>query len=224
MSATGRSDVRHPDDFYATPAWCTESILDALNLPAGTIVLDPSAGAGAILDVCDGHGFYSWGLELDVGRYHMLSGRHNAFHGDALDDTPWTIQARDRMNPAGPRTAPFWCDHLDCIEHRELRAECMRNQTVVVMNPPFKLAMPFVQRACQEYSRVVALLRLNWLASIGRADWLREHTPAVYVLPRRPSFTGDGRADATDYAWMVWGFGPPTINILNVHTVKGSSK
>jgi hypothetical protein len=24
------------------------------------------------------------------------------------------------------------------------------------------------------------------------------------VLPRRPSFTADGKTDATDYAWFAW--------------------
>lgn len=29
------------------------------------------------------------------------------------------------------------------------------------------------------------------------------HTPDVYVMPKRPSFTGSG-SDATAYAWMAW--------------------
>ena len=56
---------------------------------------------------------------------------------------------------------------------------------LVVMNPPFKLAMAFVQRALVEVlprglgraGTVAALLRLNWLASLGRAAFHRRHPP-----------------------------------------------
>lgn len=66
-------------------------------------------------------------------------------------------------------------------------------------------------------SRVTAfLLRLNWLASQKRAFWLRKNTPSVYVLPKRPSFTGKG-TDATDYCWAVWRRDvAPTVVILDV--------
>lgn len=47
------------------------------------------------------------------------------------------------------------------------------------------------------------LLRLNFLGSQRRAAWLRAWTPDVYVLPRRPSFTGRG-TDSCEYAWCVW--------------------
>jgi len=81
-------------------------------------------------------------------------------------------------------------------------------------NPPYSHAEAFVRAALARCDVVVMLLRLNWLASEGRADFLREHTPSVYVLPNRPSFTGEG-TDATDYAWMAWGLdGPPAVRIL----------
>lgn len=74
---------------------------------------------------------------------------------------------------------------------------------VCITNPPYTLAMQFVQKALRHASVVVMLLRLPWLASQKRSAWLLEHCPDVYVLPKRPSFTG-GATDATDYAWMVW--------------------
>ena len=48
MSATGRSDVRNPDDFYETPAWCVHRFLEAARLPGGLWV-EPSAGHGATI-------------------------------------------------------------------------------------------------------------------------------------------------------------------------------
>lgn len=82
-----------------------------------------------------------------------------------------------------------------------------------ILNPPFSDALAFVQRCLTVADTVCALLRLNWLEGDDRAPWLREHAPDVYVLPNRPSFTGEG-TDATAYAWMVWpsGFGHDRIH------------
>lgn len=77
---------------------------------------------------------------------------------------------------------------------------------VVVTNPPYSLAFEFAKHGVKflRPGGVLALLtRINWLASQKRAPWLRENTPSVHVLPKRPSFTGKG-TDATDYAWMTW--------------------
>jgi len=50
------------------------------------------------------------------------------------------------------------------------------------------------------------LLRLAMLESQRRARGLwQEHRPKkVYVLGRRPSFTGNGKTDATAYALYLW--------------------
>lgn len=48
MSATGRSDVRDPADYYSTPAFCVHRLLERVKLPAG-LWLEPCAGDGAIL-------------------------------------------------------------------------------------------------------------------------------------------------------------------------------
>lgn len=74
---------------------------------------------------------------------------------------------------------------------------------VLIMNPPFSLALDFVRHGMAMAETVVMLQRLNWLGP-ARADWLRENHPDVYVLPKRPSFTDDGKTDATEYAWFVW--------------------
>lgn len=183
MSATGRSDVRHTDDFYATPAWCTRAIAPFLQIYPERPVFDPAAGEGAILDVLLGLGCTTSGLEIDPVRARTAAtmGGHGVHERDALCDTTW------RVPSAG----------------------------VVVMNPPYAHAMAFVQRAVAECERVAALLRLPWLAAQKRAAWLRANTPSVHVLPKRPSFTGKG-TDATDYAWMLWGFGSPRVHILDV--------
>ena len=89
---------------------------------------------------------------------------------------------------------------------------------LIITNPPYSQAEEFVrhamkfQRTC--FSMVAMLLRLGFLASQKRAAWLRKNTPSVYVTPRRPSFTEDGKNDSADYAWMIWGPGEPKVGIL----------
>jgi len=85
---------------------------------------------------------------------------------------------------------------------------------VVITNPPYSQAALFVAQAWQVGRIVVMLLRLGWLSSARRAAMLRSRMPSVYVLPDRPSFTGNGSAPG-DLAWMVWGLDEvPTIRLL----------
>lgn len=75
---------------------------------------------------------------------------------------------------------------------------------LIISNPPFSLAQEFIGYAIPRANTTIMLLRLNFLASIKRYDWWKNHSPtSLYVLSKRPSFTGEG-TDATDYAWFVW--------------------
>lgn len=78
---------------------------------------------------------------------------------------------------------------------------------LIITNPPYIHAMEFIKKALEwrrtPESVVAMLLRLNFLGSRRRAVWLREHIPAVYVTPHRPSFI-NGKTDSTEYAWFIW--------------------
>lgn len=74
---------------------------------------------------------------------------------------------------------------------------------VIITNPPFSMAEEFVRASLSRADHVVMLLRLNFLASAGRAELMRQHPPGVYVLPNRPSFDGKG-TDSIEYAWFHW--------------------
>lgn len=150
-------------DYYPTPAWATEAILDALPPIATWRVLDPFAGDGAILRVVAARGATPIGLELDG----VLAREAGAQCRDSLSDTLWP------------------------------------EADIVITNPPYATAQRCIERCLAESDRVVALLRLGFLASRRRADLHRRHPSDVYVLSRRPSFVG-GRTDASDYAWFAW--------------------
>jgi hypothetical protein len=75
--------------------------------------------------------------------------------------------------------------------------------SVCITNPPYSIAEE-VTRKCQVIAEItVLLLRVNFLASGERAEWLKAWTPDVYVIPNRPSFRGKG-TDSTEYAWFVF--------------------
>lgn len=76
---------------------------------------------------------------------------------------------------------------------------------LVVCNPPYSLAREFVSTFRYVGRTSAFLLRLGFLASQRRAPRWSENPPAhVLVLSSRPSFTGDGKTDNSDYCWAVW--------------------
>lgn len=181
MSATGRSDVRHAADFYATPAWCVRALLADVHIPDG-LWLDPCAGEGAIIEA-SGHEYW-----------HAIELRE---------------ECRDKLVSVCPRTAIEDFIAMPNPVPSDYRA--------IVTNPPYSLAEAFVRKSIQIAPVVAMLLRLNWLGSQSRAAFLRANPPSVYVLPRRPSFTGGG-TDATEYAWFVWRNkwdSSPTVRVLD---------
>jgi hypothetical protein len=109
-----------------------------------------------------------------------------------------------------------------------------RYYDLIITNPPYSLALEFIQRAMEfrhshhhnHHPIICMLLRVNFLGAQKRARWLREHTPSIYVSPRRPDFTGGG-GDATEYAWFVWDprrrgrFAIPTVGILETECDSG---
>jgi hypothetical protein len=81
---------------------------------------------------------------------------------------------------------------------------------LVVMNPPFSQAEAFVRRALQQVApggTVAALLPLPFLTSEERIAFHASHACDVFVLPRRPSFTADGKTDSVSYMWALFGPG-----------------
>jgi hypothetical protein len=158
MSSTGRIKDRQPDDFYATPDWCTDAILPELDLSG--CILEPAAGEGAIaLRLLNG-GVLPEQIalnEIDSERAKVCAARTGI--GTTVSDffaLSYT-GAYDLIitNP------PFMLAQ-EFVEHAR------------------QLVGP--------YGEVAMLLRLNFLSSLGRIDFWRENPAHVHVLPQRPSF------------------------------------
>jgi hypothetical protein len=76
--------------------------------------------------------------------------------------------------------------------------------SIIITNPPFSLALEFLGKSLWEAGTVCYLLPLNFLGSIKRHEFWKANPPThLFPLSRRPSFTGKG-TDACDYAWFVW--------------------
>jgi len=177
LSSTNRGQQKRGDDFYPTPAWCVGRLLDRLPLPGGRW-LEPGAGEGAIIKAV------------------------------ARADVRWTAielraDCRQSLEVLVNSSLVFIGDYLSSTGTHPLGEQSF---DVILANPPFTLAMDFVQESLRRAPIVIMLLRLNFLATGKRSDFMRTHCPDVYVLPDRPSFTGKG-TDSIEYAWFVWSQG-----------------
>jgi SAM-dependent methyltransferase len=177
MSATGRN--LEGNERRDLDFYETESWVTRSILKAVDIsgsVLDAGCGTGSIL--------------REVIR--MNGHRITVARGVELDP----VRAAKAKETATPNV---WCGDFLTMARAETPWD------VIIANPPYGLAQEFVDVARRNGILTVFLLRLNFLGSQKRAARFREYMPDVYVLPKRPSFTGDGRTDATEYAWFVWG-------------------
>ena len=193
MSATNRGAERRADDFYATPPWCVDSLLRGCALPGGRW-LEPTAGDGAIVGEVLRH-------RNDV-EWHLVESRAEEIHANG-----GLLQRMLRDD--------FDASRVASVEIRDFLTMPAPTQLydVALGNPPFSLALEVVQHAMRMSRIVCMLLRVNFLASQKRREWMQANTPSIYVLPRRPSFTGAG-TDATEYAWFVWDGQPARVVIL----------
>ena len=139
MSSTNRGRARNLNDSYLTPSWCVRRFLEEVYLPPGDW-LEPCAGAGAIIQTVN----------------EMIDGRIN-----------WTAVELDhgfirQLSGLLPSDEVIYGDFL---EQKWNRAPF----EVAFTNPPFSLAMPFIEECNTITNHTVILLRLNFVASEERA-------------------------------------------------------
>lgn len=182
-----KAESANPHEWYRTPEACVDAILPHLGRPRS--ILDLGCGDGAI----------GQALRVRLGDAPLIVGVE-------IDATRATA-ARALEGPGSARA-------YDHVELKDLLATPAPKEDVgadlVISNPPFSLAEPFARRAfalVRPGGVVAFILRLGWLASQSRVAFHREFPCDVFVLPKRPSFTGNGKSDSADYAWLCWGIG-----------------
>ena len=77
---------------------------------------------------------------------------------------------------------------------------------IIIGNPPYSLWLEFVEKSLELSNQlVIFLLRTAFLESKTRYDfWQKNPVSELYVLNKRPSFTGNNKSDATSYSWFIW--------------------
>ena len=170
---------RRANDFYQTPQKVIDALLNNYEIDEEKqcYILEPCAGDGAIIK------------ELQREGYCNIK---------AIEIRPEETQNLNELVGYGRFAI---ADFLTMSEKHTGRPD------VIITNPPFSLAMEILEKSMKivsEKGKVILLLRLGFLASDKRFDFMRENPPTdMFVLHKRPSFTGKG-TDSQEYGWFVW--------------------
>lgn len=102
-----------------------------------------------------------------------------------------------------PDERKYWAELSEGVDYKTTEFEPV---DLIITNPPFSIALDFLQKSLTEAPCVCYLLRLSFLGSQERAMFWRENRPThLFVLSKRPSFTGDG-TDNSEYMWVCWDY------------------
>lgn len=172
---------------YETPRWPIEAVLD-VEVTTHRVV-DPCAGTGIIVEVCENRGLDVLGIDI--------------------------IDWEDRLTTKVMRNCAgtfLIQDFLSLVAgfDGDLVAE-----TTVIMNPPFSLACEFVDKAQELGARkIICFQRQAWRESATRREWWEKNPPArVWVCGARATCwrfdllsedLSKRGGSTTSMAWYVW--------------------
>lgn len=197
---------RHPTDYYPTPLDLAVAALDELpiNDTPNPHVLDPGAGDGVWGRALAQHtrGLLVEGIEIEQRKHPR---EYFTWQTGSFISIP---RPKEPKADASPRTwsnyrARLWASEQPVVAPRK------RQYGLVMGNPPYIDAEKFIRTSFTYLplgGYLVLLLRLAFLAGQDRAKGLWQEYPPykVLVCGKRPSFTGDGKTDATEYAVYYW--------------------
>ena len=181
---------RPHNEFFETPKWAIDAYFQRLTLEenpcaldwhAGVDFLEPAAGEGAVIRSAREHLNLRTvsAVELNPSRSIILKNRLLASHLYAMDVRHFAVRAMARG----------W------------------KYDSIVTNPPFSLAQTYAESMIpllRPGGKLALLLRLAFMESQERVKFHIANPSDIYVLPRRPSFFGDGKSDMAAYAWFSW--------------------
>jgi hypothetical protein len=94
--------------------------------------------------------------------------------------------------------------YCEIREGTDYLATSIGRQDIIITNPPYSLALPFLRKSLSEADTVVYLLRLNFLGSAARKPFWDTYPPThLFTITPRPRFVNGG-SDACEYGWFLW--------------------
>lgn len=184
---------RDPKDHYPTPSGLCEATVKIIpEMPEYPYILDPGAGAGP------------WG---DAARKRW---RDAYIVGVEMDSDKFANK---------PDSYSRWFSQNYLEFHTTYHSWIKGGFDLIIGNPPYgvgadgkkdrKLAEKFVKHSWKLLNPegyIVFLLRTAFSCGQDRAKrfWPNYPLKDKYDLGRRPSFTGNKKTDATDYAIFIW--------------------
>lgn len=175
--------MRQDKDFYITPRWVIDTLLDNYDLRSGWI-LEPCAGDGAICKVLRGRSPEVW------------------------DGSLYAVEIRGEEQD----TLRMYCDDVLIkdflkVSPGDFEYPMPSAPGTIITNPPFSIAKEIIEHCFEladEGTEIIMLLRLGWLESEKRREfWEKHQNVSLITLANRPSFTGDG-TDFSAYGWFIW--------------------
>lgn len=188
---------RKPADLYPTPVDGTETIIPALQVlgeyamlgrPLGEgrdqtkppRVWEPACGDGRLSRVLEWHGFDVLSTDL----------RPHSGYGNVVRDRPTVSGGFDFLNDD---LAEKWG-----LEYKP---------DMIVTNPPFSHAEPFIRKALTYTGNVAMLLKATYWNAASRLPFFHERRPA-FVLPLtfRLAFLEKerGKSPMMECVWVIW--------------------
>lgn len=187
MSAKNRGGPSSDDRF--TPIDLATALLGTIPLRPDMMILEPSAGEGAFLRALH---HQCIAQQIDPRSMMVVAVEPNKRYHPELR----------RVFGAAGFTGYVYDGRLETLEAGTFHWS--------IGNQPYTYAEEHLRilRTCSTEG-VANLLRLNLLGAEERIPLWRSHWPHVIVaLGERPSFSGDGSTDATEYGWYLWRSGP----------------
>jgi hypothetical protein len=181
---TSPSDHTEQRDVRYTPAWVTEALL---------YWAPPSTNGRPVLDPAAGDGA--------ILRVLMQ-------HGYPVEWCEIRPEEADGLAKLGRGAVCNWLDVAPLLPDED---------RLILTNPPYSCGADFMTVTLDTHpAYCAALLRLNHLGSASWFDFWRKHplTGMLVLGSRRPSFSADGKTDASEYFWAVWQDGPKWIEVV----------
>ena len=96
-----------------------------------------------------------------------------------------------------------WCEIAEDRDY--LTTEFEDRFDLIVTNPPYSLALEFLQKSLREADTVIYFLPSDFLGSRRRCEFHNTNRfTHLLTVAKRPSFTGNGKTDQAVYAWFIW--------------------